>query len=268
MTERDIVARLAALGLVATASGFDDLVAMATKKRWSPVQIFEHVLSIEEQERSRRGLQRRLKRSRLERFKPMVDFDWNWPSKIDRPLVESALRLDFIEDARNIVLVAPQGLGKSMIAQNIVHQAVIQGHGALFISAAQLLLDLAAQESARALERRFKHYARVGLLVIDEIGFLAFDARNADLLFQVITRRYEKKSVVLTTNLAFRDWSTIFPNATCATALIDRVVHHADVIAIEGESYRAREADAQAKARRARKKPAPDSEPIEPAPPT
>lgn len=85
MTERDIAARLTALGLVATASGFDDLVAMATKKRWSPVQIFEHVLSIEEQERSRRGLQRRLKRSRLERFKPMVDFDWNWPTKIDRP---------------------------------------------------------------------------------------------------------------------------------------------------------------------------------------
>jgi len=115
-------------------------------------------------------------------------------------------------------------------------------------------LDLAAQESARALERRLKHYARVGLLIIDEIGFLAFDNRNADLLFQVVSRRYEKKSLVLTTNLAFRDWPTIFPNATCATALIDRVIHHADVIAIEGESYRAREAQQSAKARRASRK--------------
>jgi len=258
MSERDLKAWLVSLGLVATASALDDIVALATKKRWSPVQLFEHVLTLEEQERSRRGLDRRLKRSRLERFKHIADFDWNWPTKIDRPLVESTLRLDFITDARNIVLVAPQGLGKTMIAQNIVHQAAVNGHGVLFISAAQLLLDLAAQESARALERRFKHYARIGLLVIDEIGFLAFDARNADLLFQVITRRYEKKSVVLTTNLAFRDWPTIFPNATCATALIDRVVHHADVIAIEGESYRAREAEAQAKARRTRKKPLPD----------
>lgn len=264
MSERDLSARLTALGLAATAAGLDDIIAMATKKRWSPVQLLEHVLALEEQDRSRRGLDRRLKRSRLERFKPMADFDWNWPTKIDRPLVESALRLEFIEDARNIVLVAPQGLGKTMMAQNIVHQAVIHGHGALFISAAQLLLDLAAQESARALERRFKYYARVGLLVIDEIGFLAFDARNADLLFQVITRRYEKKSVVLTTNLAFRDWPTIFPNATCATALIDRVVHHADVIAIEGESYRAREADAQAKARRSRKKAPAETQPAEP----
>jgi DNA replication protein DnaC len=123
MTERDISARLTALGLAATAAGLDDIVAMATKKRWSPVQLLEHVLSLEEQDRSRRGLDRRLKRSRLERFKPMADFDWNWPTKIDRSLVESALRLDFIEDARNIVLVAPQGLGKTMMAQNIVHQA-------------------------------------------------------------------------------------------------------------------------------------------------
>jgi hypothetical protein len=117
------------------------------------------------------------------------------------------------------------------------------------------------QESARALERRLKHYAKIGLLVLDEIGFLAFDNRNADLLFQVISRRYEKKSTVLTTNLAFSGWPTIFPNATCATALIDRVVHHADVIAIEGESYRARDAEAQAKERRSRRKEKPESEP-------
>lgn len=122
----------------------------------------------------------------------------------------------------------------------------------------RILLDLAGQESARALDRRLKYYAAIGLLIVDEIGFLAFDNRNADLLFQVISRRYEKKSLVLTTNLAFRDWPTIFPNATCATALIDRVVHHADVIAIEGDSYRAREASQNAKARRS-KKPSEDS---------
>jgi DNA replication protein DnaC len=254
MTERDLRALLRALGLMATADGLDDLIALATKKRWGAVELFEHVVAVEEKDRTRRGLERRLKRSRLERFKPMADYDWNWPRKIDRPLVESVLRLDFVADARNLVLVAPQGLGKTMIAQNIAHRAALTGHSVLFISAAQLLLDLGAQESARALERRLKHYSKIGLLILDEIGFLAFDNRNADLLFQVISRRYEKKSVVLTTNLAFRDWPTIFPNATCATALIDRVVHHADVIAIEGDSYRAREAEAQAKQRRSRRK--------------
>lgn len=250
----DIKERLRALGLLVTAADLDDLIAMATKKRWGHLQLIEHIVDVEDKDRARRGLERRRARSRLERFKPMADFDWNWPKKIDRHLVESAVRLDFTESARNVVLVAPQGLGKTMISQNIAHQAILAGHGVLFVTAAQLLLDLAAQESARALERRLKHYARVGLLIIDEIGFLAFDNRNADLLFQVVSRRYEKKSLVLTTNLAFRDWPTIFPNATCATALIDRVIHHADVIAIEGESYRAREAQQSAKARRASRK--------------
>jgi DNA replication protein DnaC len=254
----DLKSRLRALGLLVTAAELDDLIALATKKRWGPQQLLEHIVDIEEKDRARRGLERRLARSRLERFKPIADFDWNWPKKIDRALVESAVRLDFIESARNIVLVAPQGLGKTMIAQNVAHQAILAGHSVLFVSAAQLLLDLAAQESARALERRLKYYAQVGLLVLDEIGFLAFDNRNADLLFQVVSRRYEKKSLILTTNLAFRDWPTIFPNATCATALIDRVVHHADVIAIEGESYRAREAADDARARRSRKKPEPE----------
>lgn len=260
MTDRDLRSLLRALGLTATADALDDLIALATKKRWGPAEMFEHVVTVEEKDRAKRGLDRRLKRSRLERFKLMANYDWSWPTKIDRPLVESVVRLDFLEEPRNVVLAAPQGLGKTMIAQNIAHQAVLAGHSVLFISAAQLLLDLGAQESARALERRLKHYAKVGLLILDEIGFLAFDNRNADLLFQVVSRRYEKKSTVLTTNLAFRDWPTIFPNATCATALIDRVVHHADVIAIEGQSYRAREAEAQAKQRRSRRKEHPDTD--------
>ncbi len=106
-----------------------------------------------------------------------------------------------------------------------------------------MLLDLGAQESARGLDRRLRFYASVALLVVDEVGYLSFDPRNADLLFQVISRRYEKKSLVLTTNLAFQDWLSIFPNASCATALIDRVIHHADVLAIEGDSYRLRDAE-------------------------
>jgi DNA replication protein DnaC len=235
--------RLRELGLRATAEQLSDLVARATKERWSVAQILEHIADLEEKDRARRSLERRLARSRLGRFKPMADFDWAWPTRIDRDRVEAALRLEFLAETRNVVLVAPQGLGKSMIAQNLAHQAILAGHSVLFVSAAQLLLDLAAQDSARSLDRRLRHYAKHSLLVIDEVGYLAFDNRNADLLFQVIARRYERKSLVLTTNLLFRDWPTIFPNATCATALIDRVVHHADVIPIEGKSYRLREAE-------------------------
>ena len=243
---------LRAIGLSHTAAELDDLVALATKRRWSATQLLEHVTDAEQRQRAKRSLERRVGRSKLGGFKPISDFDWAWPTRIDRDAVEAAVRLDFLGDARNVVLVAPQGLGKTMIAQNIVHAALLAGHSALFITASQLLLDLGAQESARALDRRLRYYTSRPLLCIDEIGYLSYYARNADLLFQVVSRRYERKSLVLTTNLAFSDWPTIFPNAACTTALIDRVVHHAEIIPIEGDSYRRREAQAQKPSRRSK----------------
>jgi len=234
---------LTLLGLHHTAAHVDDLVALATKRRWSPTQLLEHLVTEEQQERARRSLERRLLRSRLGRFTPMDAFDWAWPKRIDRAAIEAALRLDFLAEAHNLVLVAPQGLGKTMIAQNIAHQAVLAGHHVLFTTAAQLLLDLGSQESTRSLARRLNYYGYRGLLVLDELGYLSYDARAADLLFQVVSRRYERKSLVLTTNLAFSDWPTIFPNAGSAIALIDRLIHHAEIITIEGESYRRRTAE-------------------------
>lgn len=248
-----IAESLAALGLHHTATELDDLVALSTKKRLGPLETIELLVEREGQHRATKSLERRLTRSRIGRFKPVADFEWDWPKRIDRDTIEAALRLEFLDGGRNIILVAPQGLGKTMLARNIANQAVLAGHSVLFVTASQLLLDLAAQDSARALERRFRHYCRPTLLCIDEIGYLSYDARNADLLFQIISRRYEHKSIVMTTNLAFSDWPTIFPNATCATALIDRTVHHADVIAIEGDSYRRREAETDKKARRTKK---------------
>lgn len=251
---RDLKQQLAALGLRHTAEELDDLIALATKSRWSAQQLFEHVARVEFEDRARRSLERRLGRSRLGKFKSMADFDWAWPKRIDREAVESAVSLDFVDKAHNVVLVAPQGLGKTMVAQNIANAAVLAGHSVLFTTAAQLLLDLGAQESARALDQRLRHYCnRTGLLVIDEIGYLSYDNRNADLLFQVVSRRYERRSIVITTNLAFGDWPTMFPNAACTTALIDRLVHHSEIISIEGESYRKREAEQARSSRRPKK---------------
>ncbi len=239
--------QLAALGLRYTAAHLDDVVALATKRRWSLTQLLEHLAETEHQERTRCSLERRLARSRIGRFTPMSDFDWAWPKRIDRAAVDAVLRLDFLADARNVVLVAAQGLGKTMIAQNIAYAAVLAGTHVLFTTAAQLLLDLGGQESTRGLARRLTHYATRGLLLIDEVGYLSYDTRAADLLFQVVTRRYEKRSLVLTTNLPFSDWPTIFPNAGSAIALIDRLVHHAEIITIDGDSYRRRVAEAKRK---------------------
>ena len=241
---------LQALGLHHTAAHLDDLVALATKRRWSPIQLLEHLVDTEQQERTRRSLERRLTRARIGRFTPMTEFDWAWPTRVDRAAIDAALRLDFLSAARNLVLVAPQGLGKTMIAQNLAHQAVLAGHRVLFITAAQLLLDLGGQESARGLARRLQYYAQQGLLVIDELGYLSYDARAADLLFQIVSRRYERRRLVLTTNLPFSDWPTVFPNAATVIALIDRIVHHAEIISLEGASYRRRVAESARKAPR------------------
>lgn len=177
------------------------------------------------------------------------EFDWNWPSKIDRGVIDRALSGALVQEQENLVLVAAQGLGKTLLARNLAHAAVLQGHAALFVEASRMLLDLGAQDSPRALERRLRHYARPALLCIDEVGYLSYDARAADLLFEVVNRRYERKSIVITTNLAFADWPSVFPNASCVTALIDRLTHHADICLIEGQSFRKREADASRKAR-------------------
>ena len=150
MSDVTLHERLRALGLIGAADAFDDLIALATKKRWGPPQILEHVADIEERERARRGLERRLSRSHLGRFKTIADYDWNWPTSIDRPLVESAVGLHFLGAARNVVLVAPQGLGKTMFAQNIAHQAIVAGHSVLFTRMRKRCDRLRRGESARA----------------------------------------------------------------------------------------------------------------------
>lgn len=249
-TMPDLPDALRALGLWLIAEELDDFLARAIRNRSTPRQLLEELARVETQERSRKSVERRLRRAHLGRFKPMADFDWNWPRKIDRAAVERVLGLDFLDRGDNVVLVAPQGVGKTMIAKNIVHQAVLRGATAVFTTASDLLLDLAKQETARALERRLRHYAQPLLLAIDEVGYLSYDNHAADLLFQITSRRYEKRSVVLTTNLAFAEWNTVFPNAACATALIDRLTHHAEILRIEGESYRKREAELAQKARR------------------
>lgn len=242
--------KLRRLGLVATADTLNDVIARATRSRWSPTQVLEHVGQAELEDRARRRLERQLRAARLGRFKPLADFEWDWPKQLHRPTVDRVFSLDFLTKGENVILVAPQGLGKTMLTKNLLHQAVLAGHSALFITASDLILDLSSRETARTLERRLRAYTRPQVLAIDEIGYLAYDSHAADLLFQIVSRRYEHRSIVLTTNLAFQDWHTVFPNASCAVALIDRLTHHAELIPIEGESYRRREAELTRKKRR------------------
>jgi DNA replication protein DnaC len=212
------------------------------------------LLGWEEQERSRRSLERRLGTARIGRFKPLCDFDWSWPKKCDRAAIEALMTLDFLDDATNVVLAGPNGVGKSMLAQNIANQALIAGHTVLFASAGQLLSDLCALDSDAALRRRLRDYARPQLLVIDEVGYLSYSNRHADLMFELISRRYQKNSTIITTNRPFAEWREVFPNAACVVSLVDRLLHNAEIISIDGSSYRLKEAQEQTEKRAAKRR--------------
>ncbi|HTS54688.1 MAG TPA: ATP-binding protein [Burkholderiales bacterium] len=205
------------------------------------------VLDIEEQERARRSLKRRLDNARLGNFKPIADFDWSWPTRCERSAIEELFSFGFLQEAVNVMLIGPNGLGKTMLLKNLAHQAVLRGHSARFTLASDMLHDLAAQDSTTALARRLRRYTGPTLLAVDEVGYLSYDARYADLLFEVVTRRYEQqRCIALTTNRAFGEWNQVFPNATCVVTLVDRLLHRAEIVTLEGKSYRLKEAQERA----------------------
>lgn len=245
----DLSQQLSQIGLRATAQTLDDFLARSIKQKLSPLQLLEEIVRMESQDKTARNLQRRLSSAHLGRFKPIIDFDWAWPKKIDRDLIEHALRLEFIEEKRNLILLGSNGLGKTTIIQNIGYQAALTGRSVLFRTASDLVSDLSC-DSPLLRKRKLSNYGRVDLLCIDEIGYLTYDAHAADLLYEVVNRRYEKGSIVITTNRSFKQWNEVFPHATCITTLLDRLLHHADVALIEGESYRVKESQAEAAARR------------------
>jgi DNA replication protein DnaC len=248
----DLVSQLTQIGLKGTAQNLDDLIARATKGRWSPRGLLEELYHIESRERARLSLEHRLRFSGIGRFKPMADFDWNWPQKIDRDLIERALTLEFLPEGRNLIFLGRNGLGKTMIAKNIAYAAVMAGYSVLFRTAADLIEHLQC-DSPQLRRRRIQAYAHPHLLCIDELAYLSYDDNAADLLYEVINRRYERRSVLITTNRPFKEWNQVFPNATCIATLLDRLTHHADATAFEGESYRVHESEQEAAARRKKK---------------
>jgi DNA replication protein DnaC len=246
----DLAERARSLGLYGLLASWTDV----EKEEWIPT-----LIEIEEKERRRRSLERRMHNARIGHFRPLADFDWKWPTKVDRDQIEEAVRLDFLAEAANVILVGKNGVGKTMIAQNIAHQAVLAGKSVRVTTASELLCDLGSQESTAALMRRLRRYVNPQLLVVDEVGYLSSTAKHADLLFEVVTRRYqERRPIVLTTNKPFKEWGEVFPSAGCVVTLVDRLIHRSEIIHIDGESYRKHESDKRQQLRGKKKPPPPE----------
>lgn len=243
-----------------TITNDDELKARAQKLRlWGMLAHWDDLgetgwiqslIEFEEEERKRRSLEQRIGASKVGRFKEMVDFEWTWPKKIDRMAIDDLFQFSFIAEVANVILVGPNGVGKTMIAHNLAYQAVKRGYTARCTTAGEMLQDLNAQETPRNLQRRLKLYEKPDLLIVDEVGYLSYDDRHADLFFQIVNLRYQKKPTVITTNKSFSEWGDIFPNASCVVTLVDRLIHKSEIIQIEAESYRLKEAKDRIKNKR------------------
>lgn len=200
------------------------------------------LLEREAREREKSSLERRIREANIGKFKPMSEFNWSWPKQIDREQVEELFSFGFINEGANVVLVGTNGLGKTMIAQNLAYQALLNGHQARFIKTSKLLNDLKEADGASARKRILKKFCNVKLLALDEIGYMSYDNQYADLLYEIVSERYQNFSTIVTTNKAFTEWSEIFPNAACVVTLVDQLVHKSEIVLIEGKSYRLHEA--------------------------
>lgn len=211
-------------------------------------------IEAEELERRNYNFERRIKEAQIGQFKQMSEFDWHWPSAVDREQIEELFTLSFLQEKANVVLIGTNGLGKTMIAQNLAHQVVTRGHSTRFVKASQMLNHLSQSRDATARAANLKKYTNPELLIIDEVGYMSYDNRYADLLFEVISGRYQNRSTIVTTNKGYQEWGEIFPNAACVVTLVDRLVHKAETIMLDGESYRAKEAKERATAKQKERK--------------
>jgi DNA replication protein DnaC len=215
------------------------LAAEAARQQWDHLEYLRRLIEGEYNDQHQRRVAARIKSARFPVIKTLEQFNWTWPKTINRLQVQNLFRLDFLADKANVVFLGNVGVGKTHLATALGYAACLEGHSVLFSGAIEVINDLHAAQKQGGLKRALKKYLRPALLILDEVGYLPIDQKGADLLFQVISQRYERGSIVLTTNKPFKQWASIFNNdGTIASAVLDRLLHHADTAVIEAASYR------------------------------
>lgn len=230
---------LHSLKLPFMAENYQDMARQASQKNWSHVDFLARLLEGEANLHQDRAIQRRTRNARFPVVKTIEDFRWTWPKKINRMQIQHLFHLEFIDQKANVIFLGGVGLGKTHLATALGHAACLKGHSVLFATAIDVINTLTAAQNAGQLKQALKKYTAPSLLVLDELGYLPIDKTGADLLFQVFSFRYERSAMIITTNRAFKDWPEIFNNdSTLTSAILDRVLHHAETVVIEGKSFR------------------------------
>jgi DNA replication protein DnaC len=235
----DIESHLAYLKLPCIAAQYATLAKDAAHKAWSHVDYLAKLLEGEADLRRDRATKGRIRLARFPVIKTVEQFRWDWPTRINRLQVQHHFRLAFLQDKANLIFLGGVGLGKTHLATALGYTACLQGYSVLFASAIDVINTLAAAKGSGRLKTELKKYTKPALLILDELGYLPIDKTGADLLFQVISLRYEQGAIIVTSNRAFKEWPKIFNNdSTLTSAILDRLLHHADTVIIEGRSFR------------------------------
>ncbi len=215
------------------------LAQQSAQQNWDHLEYLRRLVEGEYTERRQRAIERRIKAARFPVVKTLEQFRWDWPKKINRLQVQNLFRLEFLAQKTNVILLGNVGLGKTHLATALGYAACQENYSVLFADAISVINNLSAAQKRGLLKRQLKKYLAPELLLLDELGYLPIDQHGADLLFQVISQRYERASIVLTTNKPFKHWASVFNNdSTIASAVLDRLLHHAETVVIEGTSYR------------------------------
>jgi DNA replication protein DnaC len=239
MNQDDLIKQLIYLKLPYIRDNHESVAQIAARKEWTHIHYLSELIKQESNLRQDRTIQRRIRMARFPVVKTLDQFNWSWPKKINKPQIQNLFRLKFIEDKSNIVFIGGVGMGKTHLASALGYQACLKGHTVLFASAIDTINNLISAQRAGRLKQELKKYLKPSVIFLDELGYLPIDKNGADLLFQIISERYERGSIVITTNRVFKDWPQIFNNdSTLTSALLDRLLHHTEAVVIEGKSYR------------------------------
>lgn len=234
-----LIEQLKYLKLPGIAQHYESTALKAGTEKWTHVSYLTQLIELETNMRQERAIERRVRAARFPVIKTLQQFRWSWPKEINELQIKDLFRLQFMKDHSNVILLGGVGLGKTHLATALGHHACINGKKVLFTNTIDAINALIVAKKSGRLKLELRKYLKPELLILDELGYLPIDKSGADLLFQIISARYETGSTVITTNRAFQDWPAIFNNdSTLTSALLDRLLHHAQTVVIEGQSYR------------------------------